>query len=72
MPRVKKDRPSNPIKKKEKPKTVSKEDAFRNPLSKKSNTYNEATGKGKINTIRPVDDYGIYGRPRSLNKRDKI
>ena len=70
--KIKKDRPSNPIKKKEKPKYVSKEDAFKNPLSKKSNTYNEATGKGKINTRRPLDDYGIYGRPRSLNKRDMV
>jgi hypothetical protein len=70
--KIKKDRPSNPIKKKEKPKYVSKEDAFKNPLSKKNNTYNESTGKGKINTRRPIDDYGIYGRPRSLNKRDMV
>jgi hypothetical protein len=72
MARIKKDRPSNPIKKKEKPKYVSKEDAFKNPLSKKSKTYNEATGKGRIETRRPLDDYGIYGRPHSLNKKDRI
>jgi hypothetical protein len=70
--KIKSDRPSNPIKKKQTPKAPALKDAFKNPLSKKSNTYNEATGKGKINTRRPLDDYGIYGRPRSLNKRDKI
>lgn len=71
MARIKKDRPSNPIKKKEKPKTVSKEDAFKNPLSKKNNTYNDSTGKGKTKGMLRMDDYGIYGRKRSLNKRDK-
>jgi hypothetical protein len=70
--KIKKDRPSNPIKKKEKPKYVSKEDAFKNPLSKKNNTYNDATGKGKTKGMLRMDDYGIYGRPRSLNKRDMV
>jgi hypothetical protein len=71
--KIKKDRPSNPIKKKEKPKYISKEDAFKNPLSKKNNTYNDTTGKGKTRgTLRLDGDMGIYGRSRSLNKRDKI
>ena len=51
---------------------VSSDDVFRNPLSKKNKTYNEATGKGRIETRRPLDDYGIYGRPHSLNKKDRI
>jgi len=72
MARIKKDRPSNPIKKKEKPKAPALKDAFKNPLSKNSKTYNEATGKGRIETRRPLDDYGIYGRPHSLNKKDRI
>ena len=72
MARIKKDRPSNPIKKKEKPKAPALKDAFKNPLSKNSKTYNEATGKGKTKGMLRMDDYGIYGRPGSLNKTDRI
>ena len=72
MARIKKDRPSNPIKKKEKPKAPALKDAFKNPLSKNNKTYNEATGKGKTKGMLRMDDYGIYGRPRSLNKRDMV
>jgi hypothetical protein len=38
-----------------------------------NNTYNDTTGKGKTRgTLRLDGDMGIYGRSRSLNKRDKI
>ena len=70
---IKKDRPSNPIKIKQKPKYVSKEKAFKNPLSKKrvvSDVPGKSTSKGR-GKLR-MDDYGIYGRKRSLNKRDNI
>lgn len=73
MPRIKNDRPSNPIKKKEKPKAPALKDAFKNPLSKKrvvSDVPGQSTdrARGKIR----MDDYGIYGRKRSLNKRDMV
>jgi hypothetical protein len=72
--KIKKDRPSNPIKKKEKPKYVSKEDAFKNPLSKKrvvSDVPGKSTSRARGN-LRLDGDMGIYGRKRSLNKRDMV
>lgn len=77
MPRIKKDRPSNPIKKKEKPKAPALKDAFKNPLQKKS---------GKVSEIPKIDEPKGYpansprrrnsqipiARKRSLNKRDMV
>ena len=74
---IKKDRPSNPIKKKETPKYVSKENAFKNPLKKSS---------GKVSEIPKIDEPKGYtansprrrnfqipiARKRSLNKRDMV
>lgn len=70
MARIKKDRPSNPVKKNQTPKYQDLYKAFR-PIGEKRNTFNDVTGKGKTRGMLRMDDYGIYKNSRSKNKMDK-
>ena len=77
MAKIKKDRPSNPIKKNERPKAPSLKNVFRNPLEKLSGKVSEIPKKGEpkgypANSPR-VQKFQIpTARKRSLNKKDRI
>ena len=75
--KIKSDRPSNPIKKKETPKAPALKNVFKNPLKKNS---------GKVSEIPKIDEFRgepansprrrnsriPIARKRSLNKRDMV